>query len=178
MASYFSLARPYAKAAFAFGQEHKSSAEWATALDNLAMIVEVPEMAQLLRNPTVSIEQKTDFVSECAGNVSEPVKNFIKTLADNHRLLLLPAIRDLYNEYKSEAERRMDVHITSALPLDEKQRERFTQALSKRLDRDVNLICSTDSNLMGGAVIRAGDEVIDGSARGKLEQLADSLMNG
>jgi F-type H+-transporting ATPase subunit delta len=178
MANNQTLARPYAKAAFAFAQEHKKAAEWADELAQLGMLVEVPEMQDLLRNPTVNVKQVVDIIKSCFTGLNESVQNFVQTLADNHRLLLLPAIVELFHQYKAEAERTMDVHVTSALPLDAQQKEQFVQMLSKRLQCNVNIICTTDSSLLGGAIIRAGDEVIDGSARGRLEQLADNLMNG
>ncbi len=99
----------------------------------------------------------------------------MRTLADNRRLSLLPEISALFDELKGEAEGVVDVTVTSAAPLDESQRGKLAAALERRLGRTVRLQCATDPALIGGAVLRAGDMVIDGSLRGRLERIAYEL---
>jgi F-type H+-transporting ATPase subunit delta len=172
------LARPYAKAAFAYAEEHKSIAQWAEALAELATVVKVPEMASLLRNPKLSCEQLIEIVTACVKDPTPELKNFVHALAYNQRLVLLPTIAELFEQYKAEIERTITVHITSAFPLSDAQSAQFGQVLGKSLERQVFVKSDTDEKLIGGAIIRAGDQVIDGSVRGRLVQLADSLMNG
>ncbi|MFI4954760.1 MAG: F0F1 ATP synthase subunit delta [Gammaproteobacteria bacterium] len=172
------LARPYAKAAFAYAEENKQIAAWAAALAGLASVVKVPEMDALLRNPKFTCEQILQVINACLPDLTSEVKNFIHVLANNHRLMLLPTISDLFAQYKAETERTITVQITSAFPLADAQRDQFAKILSKNLERQVYIESDTDEKLIGGAIIRAGDKVIDGSVRGRLMQLADSLMNG
>lgn len=172
------LARPYAKAAFAYAEENKQTAEWAKFLAELAEVITTPEMAVILRSPKFSSEQTFQVVSACLPNLTPEIKNFIHVLASNHRLTLLPTIAALFEQYKAETERTIKVQITSAYPLAEAQKQQFEKILSKSLERQVTVYVDTDESLIGGAIIRAGDKVIDGSVRGRLMQFADSLMNG
>lgn len=172
------LARPYAKAAFAYAQENKALDAWAQSLSELTAVVSVPEMAEVMGNPRLSCEQVAEMLNTCVKNLNAEMKNFVSTLANNRRLPLLPAILELFNEYKAEAERTINVHITSAFALDAEQEARFAKVLEKKLQRQVNIACDVDDKLIGGVIVRAGDHVIDGSVRGRLTQLTDSLMNG
>ena len=101
--------------------------------------------------------------------------NFVRMLADNHRLGYLPEIAELFDTLKDDAEGMVDVTVTSAAPLDEAQRGQISAALERRLRRKVRLHCETDPALIGGAVLRAGDLVIDGSLRTRLERIAYEL---
>jgi F-type H+-transporting ATPase subunit delta len=177
-ANIYTLARPYAKAAFAFAKESGHTDKWAKELALLADAIKIPDMKNLLGNPTLTPAQLFEIIKACLPKLDESVQNFLHILTNNHRLIALPAIVKLFNEYKAEAEHTMDVNVISAFPLDEKQRESFAEVLGKRLQRKVNINSTTDESLIGGAIIRAGDEVIDGSVRGRLTQLADNLLNG
>jgi len=96
-------------------------------------------------------------------------------LAENHRLLLLPEISAHYEELRSAVENTVDVEVVSAVPLDTAQADKLKQALSTRLKRQVRMRTAVDSALLGGAVVRAGDLVIDGSLQGRLQRLATEL---
>src|SRR6202035_1424898 len=89
-------------------------------------------------------------------------------LAENHRLLLLPEIAAHYEMLRSAVENTIDVEVVSAVPLDAAQAEKLERALSTRLKRRVRMQNAVDSTLLGGAVVRAGDLVIDGSLKGRL----------
>ena len=177
-ANIYTFARPYAKAAFAFAKEAGHTDQWATALSQLATVIKAPEMKNLLGNPSLTPEKLFEIIKACLPKFDESFQNFIQTLTYNRRLTAMPAIVELFNEYKAEAERTITVDMVSAFPLDEKQRDAFAAILGQRLQRKVNINSTTDESLIGGAIIRAGDEVIDGSVRGRLTQLADNLMNG
>jgi F-type H+-transporting ATPase subunit delta len=96
-------------------------------------------------------------------------------LAENHRLGFLPEISALFDEYKDEAESVIDVTVTSAAPIDSAQQQALSKALERKLKRTVRLHCDTDSTLIGGAVLRAGDTVIDGSLLSRLKRIAFEL---
>jgi F-type H+-transporting ATPase subunit delta len=176
MADKSTIARPYAKAAFEEARDHRRLGPWSEALRTATAIVSDSRVESLLGNPRVTAEELAALVIEIAGpQLDEEGRNFVRTLADNGRLALLPEISVHFEELKSEAEGVIDVTVTSAAPLDESQRAKLAVALERRLGRSIRLQCATDPALIGGAVLRAGDLVIDGSLRGRLERIAYEL---
>jgi F-type H+-transporting ATPase subunit delta len=176
MADKSTIARPYAKAAFEEARRHQRLGPWSQALRTAAAVVSDSRVEDLLGNPRVTPEQLAAFVGETGGSqFDEEGRNFLRTLADSRRLAFLPEISTLFDELKGEAEGVVDVTVTSAAPLDESQRGKLAAALQQRLGRTVHLQCATDPALIGGAVLRAGDMVIDGSLRGRLERIAYEL---
>jgi ATP synthase F1 delta subunit len=132
--------------------------------------------AVVLGDPHVSTEQLSQLVTDLAGaNLGAHGRNFVQALAEARRLDCLPEISALFDGYKDDAEGIADVTVTSAAPLDAKQQQTLTAALTRRLKREVRLHCTTDPELLGGAVLRSGDLVIDGSVRGRLERIANDL---
>jgi F-type H+-transporting ATPase subunit delta len=178
MADKSTIARPYAKAAFQEARDHKRLGPWSEALQTAAAVVSDSRVEALLGNPRVTPEELAALVSDTAGpQLDDEGRNFVRTLADNRRLSLLPEISARFDELKGEAEGVVDVTVTSAAPLDESQRSKLAAALERRLGRSVRLQCATDPALIGGAVLRAGDMVIDGSLRGRLERIAYALAS-
>lgn len=176
MADRLTIARPYARAAFEEARQNSGLGPWSEALQAAALVVKDPRVAPLLGNPRVSAEELTQFVDGIAApKLGELGANFVRTLAANHRLGYLPEISQLFDTLKDDAERIADVTVTSAAPLDEAQRARISAALERRLKRTVRLHCATDPALIGGAVLQAGDLVIDGSLRTRLERIAYEL---
>jgi F-type H+-transporting ATPase subunit delta len=176
MADKTTIARPYAKAAFEEAQARGRLAEWSGALGIAARVADDPRVAQLIDNPEVEPEQLARLITDVTGaQFGDHGRNFVLTLAENHRLAYLPQIAALFNELKDAAEGVAHVTVTSAAPINEAQQRRLGEALSRRLKREVRLHCETDASLIGGAVLRAGDLVIDGSLRGKLERMANVL---
>ena len=176
MADKTTIARPYAKAAFEEARAGKHLGPWSESLQTAAVVVQDPRIQNLLGNPSVTIAQLAKLVSDLAGpKLDEQGHNFVQTLAENRRLAYLPEISTLFDELKDEAEGVIDVTVTSAAPLDNSQREVLSAALQRRLKRQVRLHCETDPALIGGAVLRAGDLVIDGSVRSRLNRIAYEL---
>ena len=176
MSDRLTIARPYARAAFEEAREQQRLAAWSQSLEIAAAVVKDARVEALLGNPRVTSEQLAQLVIGIAGpELGEPGANFVRTLAANHRLGYLPEIAALFANLKDEAEGVADVTVTSAAALDEAQRTRLTTALERRLKRKVRLHCETDPALIGGAVLRAGDLVIDGSLRTRLERIAYEL---
>jgi F-type H+-transporting ATPase subunit delta len=176
MADKSTIARPYAKAAFEEARDRGRLGPWSEALRTAAAVVRDPRVEALLGNPRVTPGELAALVIEIAGTgLDEEGRNFVRTLADNRRLALLPEISALFDELKGEAEGVIDVTVTSAAPLDDSQRGKLATALERRLGRSVRLQCATDPALIGGAVLRAGDLVIDGSLRSRLERIAYEL---
>lgn len=170
------LARPYARAVFQLAQEHKALAGWADTLELLGLIAGDERVARVLRAPRVSAEDRVELIRSIAGDkLDAGGDNFVRLLAENGRLPLLPEIRQQFEAQRATAEGRVDARVTSAIKLDKQQQERIAKALGKRLDREVRLECEVDESLLGGAVIHAGDMVIDGSLRGRLRRLGSQL---
>jgi F-type H+-transporting ATPase subunit delta len=168
------IARPYAKAAFEAASGRL--APWSEALRRAACAVADPRVEALLHDPRVQSQPLADLVAAAAGPSLEPTtRNFIHMLADNHRLDCLPEISARFDELKAQAEGTIDVEVISACALSETQQGMLAAALERRLRRTVRLRCSHDPALIGGASVRAGDLVIDGSLRGRLERVARQL---
>ena len=103
-------------------------------------------------------------------------KNFLNVLAENKRLNVLPEIAELYEQHRAEAEKTVEAEVTSAFPLSNAQKKQLVEALKNRLGREISLVAKTDENIIGGAIVRAGDLVIDGSVSSQLDKLGNSLM--
>ena len=176
MADRLTIARPYARAAFEEASERRGLPLWSQALQVGAAVVKDARVEALLGNPHVSTPQLADLVIGIAApQLSEQGQNFLRTLADNHRLAYLPEISAQFDALKDAAEGFADVTVTSAAPLDEGQRHKLAAALQRRLKREVRLHCEVDPSLIGGAILRAGDLVIDGSLRTRLERITYEL---
>lgn len=178
MAEKITIARPYARAAFAYAQEHKAFAKWSELLGNASAVVADERVARLLSSPRLTPSQLVELIGEASGvALDEQGKNFLNTLAQNRRLGLLPEIAAIYETLRAEVENIADVQITSAVALTDAQRDRLSAALRKRMKREIRLHCEVDPSLVGGAIVRSGDLVIDGSLKSGLERLASELAH-
>ena len=180
MAEKATIARPYARAAFAYASESNALAPWGEALNTAGALVADPRVKRLIGNPQIASAQLIDFIAECAsigavGKNDSKIRNFLEELVRNRRLALLPEVAAMFEQMRNEVENVADVQITSAVALNDSQRQRMTDALKKRLKKDVRLNCAIDASLIGGAVIRSGDLVIDGSLRARLHELAGAM---
>lgn len=176
MAEQATIARPYARAAFEYAQSHNALKQWSDALTIAAAVAADANVVKLLNNPGVSPAQIVDLIADIAGGKLDGAsRNFVATLASNRRVALLPHIAAMYEAMRADVENRANVSVTSAAPLNEAQQQRLATALKKRLKRDVQLELSVDPGLIGGAVIRCGDMVIDGSVKVRLARLASEV---
>jgi F-type H+-transporting ATPase subunit delta len=174
MSERITIARPYTKAIFAIAREANTLDATAAALARAAEVVTDPRVAALLGHPRVTPAQLADLVNDVA-SLDESGRNFVALLAQNRRLGFLPEIAALFAQMKAEVENAVDVEVTAAAALTPDQESRYAAALQKKLGRTVRLRTRIDQNLLGGAVLRAGDLVIDGSIKGRLERLATEL---
>jgi len=176
MAEAITIARPYANAVFAIANDKGELKSWSDLLAVLAQAVAVPNMQSVISSPSVSDEQVVGLLAEVAGELmSEDAQHFLALLAENNRLMLLEHIAVIFEELRAEAEQVMTADVTTARALTSEQESSISAALKKRLGRDVTLNSSVDESLLGGAIIRAGDLIIDGSALGKLNRLANAI---
>lgn len=179
MTSLAVVSRPYARAAFEVAHDKGQLAEWSRELVLAAEVVRHPELAQLLGNPRIDRQQIADVViSACGDQLSQGVSNLLKLMAENRRLSALPDVADTYEALRAEAEQRLPVSVRSAVALDKEQRHALEEKLTQRFGQAVEARYSIDADLIGGAVIEAGDVLIDGSLRNKLERLRGALHKG
>lgn len=178
MAENTTIARPYAQAIFAVAQQQGDLAGWSAMLGLAAAVVSDPQMAALIDSPRVSNAQVVEIMLDiCGDNLNDTGKNVVRVLADNDRLTLLPDVAALYEIDRARAEGTIEAEVISATELTDAQQADISSALKRRLGREVSLNCSVDTSLLGGAIIRAGDLVIDGSAVSKLNKLASALLH-
>lgn len=170
------LARPYAVAAFEYAVAHNVVSSWEAMLDAAAEVTRNAAVSRLLTNPALTTQQQADlYCSVLAKMLDAEQTNFIKLLAQNHRLTILPDAAALFKSYRAELDKTLTVDVTSAVALDDRYQQKLVQALTKRYQRQVKLECHVDAAILGGAIIRAGDNVIDGSIRGKLNRLVEFI---
>jgi F-type H+-transporting ATPase subunit delta len=178
MSQALTLARPYARAAFSLARDGGALAGWSDALGFAARVAADPQVAALLGHPGLSSADAVALVQPERSSIdTETFGRFIGLLVDNRRLGLLPEIAGLFDELRFEAERVVKARITSAAVLPAGELDTIKAALTKRFGREVELETAVDADLIGGAVIDAGDVVIDGSLRGQLGRLQAALSN-
>lgn len=176
MSEAITTARPYAQAAFDEAQKMNGLKAWSEMLLTLAEAVNHPEMRAVVTNPRVSKKQVEGLVEALIGSgASAQQRNFVRILADNQRLLVLPEIAGIFETLKAEAEKTVNVVVDSAFELSAAQQDKIVSSLKKRMGREIKLVCQVNKELLGGIVIRAGDKVIDGSARTRLSEMANAL---
>lgn len=174
------IARPYANAAFQIALEQKKISEWGKFLLALSLISQNEIAQRLLVDPRYTREQKSQWLAELCtalGVLDEQRKAYILFIALHRRLDILAILNDLFTAYQREHEKRVQITVTTTQPLSAAQQEQLSQTLKARYQREVNLMIETDSSLIGGIRIHAGDEFIDGSLHGQLQRLKASLAN-
>ena len=177
MSEFITVARPYAKAAFDFAVEHQSIERWQNMLAFAATVARNEQMADLLSGALAPEALSASFIAVCGDQLDEHGQNLIKVMAENGRLTALPAVLEQFIHLRDAYEATAEVEVISAGTLSDSQLTKISAAMEKRLSRKVKLNCKIDKSVMAGVIIRAGDLVIDGSVRGRLERLADALQS-
>jgi len=176
MSELLTLARPYAEAIYKRSIESKTASEWSDMLILLSAVVKDAEMVTIVSNPKVDEEQLSKLLLDiCQGHLSKEGENFVKLLVQNDRLILAPQISELYENYKAEHEGYVDVEVISAYTATKEEQKKYAIMLKKILKKEVHITTSTDKDLIGGFLAKAGDKVIDGSVRGQLQQLVKKI---
>ena len=177
MAELSTLARPYAKAVFELARDSGRFADWSAVLRGIADAVADPAVAAAIGHPAIGKAQLAEALGAAVGSrIGADGTNLLHLLVDNGRLKLAPAIASEYEALRAEAEATIDVEITFASTMAAAQTDGLTAAIAKRLNRKLHVTTRVDESLIGGAVIRAGDLVIDGSAVGELSRLRGALV--
>lgn len=176
MSQSLTLARPYARAVFAMARSQQRLPQWSNMLGFSARAVAEPGVQSLLGNPTLPKQALVEVVVP-QGEVDPLYTQFLSVLADNRRLGVLPEIAGLFDAMRAEDERLVKATITSATPLSDADVAKLRASLVKRFGREVEVTTAVDASLIGGAVIDAGEVVIDGSLKAKLARLDAALSH-
>jgi F-type H+-transporting ATPase subunit delta len=170
------VARPYAEAVFGLAERAGAFANWLNMLAIMARVAAHPDMRTCIGNPNLGAKQLYDlFIELCREDFPVDARNFVRVLIANDRLALLPEIHQQFVELKNELEGVVEAEIRTAFPLDNAQINGIVADIARRLKRRVQPRVTVDKELIGGVRITAGDEVIDCSVRGKLEEMAAAL---
>jgi F-type H+-transporting ATPase subunit delta len=176
MSQAITVARPYAQAAFDEAQKLGELKAWSEMLHTAAEAAVQDDMQSIIKSTKVTALQLNSLMlAICGGKLNATAQNFLKLLVESKRLEVLPEILEMFEKLRAEAEKSVDVVVTSAFDLDEAQKQKIAAALKVRMGREIKLSCETNRELLGGIIIRAGDKVIDGSARTRLSELAVAL---
>ncbi|MGO3353795.1 MAG: F0F1 ATP synthase subunit delta [Halomonas sp.] len=170
------VARPYAKAAFEYARDNEALDSWSQALSFLSFAVADDVVRHRLSSPKLDSDQKVSLLVELIPDQQdEALQRFLTVLVDQGRLMALKSIADQFEHLRAEHEQRIEVSVTSAYTLNSKQQTKLANALKKRLNREISITTQVDKSLIGGVILRAGDTVIDGSVRGRLNRLSEAL---
>ncbi len=178
MSELTTAARPYARAVFEMAKESKTLADWSESLSFMGAMAGNTEVTALLETPKMAKKAGADaFIQLCDDKLDDKAQNLVKTLAENGRIKLFPEISVLFEVLKDEAEGSVEAIVTSAKKLTKAEEKSIEAALKKRLGREVKLKVSIDKALLGGAIIKAGDLVIDGSIQGRLKKMTVAMAD-
>jgi F-type H+-transporting ATPase subunit delta len=176
MSELSTAARPYAKAVFEMAQAENDLGGWSETLSLLSAVASDEAMRKTIDVPASSRQSKSDLlIKVCGDKLTDKAKNLVRLMADNERLSLLADVSNQFESLKAESEGTVEAVVRTAMNLDDSQQNRIAEALGKRLNRKVNVVCVVDESLLGGAIIQANDLVIDGSIKGKLDKLGQAL---
>lgn len=175
MAETLTIARPYAEAAFNLARESNQLPSWSGALARLATVVDNEVARDLVGNPQLSPAQVASVIADAAGQLSAEQMNFVRVLADNERLEVLPEITSSFDALRNAHEGVLDARIASAYPLNEQQISDIVATLAGKYGKQVKATVNVQPDLIGGVSIRIGDQVIDASVRGKLARMASAM---
>lgn len=176
MADARTIARPYAKAAIMLAMASNDYQKWHKALILAAQVAKADDMQTILKDPNVELSQILEVFAELGkDNFDKDITNLLKVMGQSKRLSILPEVAEIFGEIQATKQNIMPVDLISAKPIDQKLQEQIIVALKRKLGYDINLNCTTDPNLLAGAVIKAQDMVLDGSVKGRLTRLMQAV---
>lgn len=176
MSENVTAARPYAKAIFELAKKGASFDVWSERLKFLSAVVADEKVAAVLDQPNSTATERAALIEKIAGDkLDGEAVNTVRLLAENGRLGSMGSIATLFDKYRAEDEGTLEATVISAQALDDTYRDKLAQSLERKFNKKINIVNTIDESLIGGAIIRAGDVVIDGSVKGKLAQLGSNL---
>ena len=179
MSDFETAARPYARALFELAAEENKLQQWQDNLQQAAVIAADPDMLATFEQPAILAKELSElFLSVAAGaglEADADFSNLIALLAENDRLAALPTINTQFATLKQEAEGKIEVTVRSAQELSAEQQDKIASSMAQRLGKEVSITTEIDTSLIAGAIITAGDLVIDGTASGQMQKLTIAL---
>ena len=176
MAEIATVARPYAEAAFKTALERNSLGAVSEGLELLAVAARDEQMRSALGNPRVTAAQRKELLTSVGGaSFEDTVKSLVSVLVEGRREVLIGSIQEQFDELKRDHERVVVATITSAQPLTDDQKREIVSALERRYGKRVEAELAVDPELLGGARVQVGDQVIHASVRDALAQMAAAL---
>ena len=177
------IARPYASAVFDIANNKEMLSEWSVFLKKASELLDQKDIRVLIKTPGMNKKTIAEIFFELSVEESETVENkalfsnFLYVLSENKSLNIIAMVTSQLEQKKQKAEQVSEVILSSAAPLPEEDIEEIKQALSKKLGKKIELNNSVDETLIGGAVIKIGDHMIDGSVRSQLKKMTRFLTN-
>lgn len=176
MSDLSTAARPYAKAVYELASENNDTGKWSESLAYLSVVCNDEQVKTRLDDPTISREKIADLlISICGDKVDAQGGNLIKLMSESGRLSLMSEVTEIYEELVASSKGMIDAKMVSAFEVTDAQKESVIASLKKRFNKEVRLEVSVDADLIGGAVITAGDLVIDGSVKGRMAKMSTTL---
>jgi F-type H+-transporting ATPase subunit delta len=177
MSELATLSRPYAAAAFKRAKETHATENWSQSLAFMSAVLKNEDISVVVDNPKVNKQRLSELMLDiCREHVNKENENFLKLLVHNNRLILLPYIAKLFEAYKAEDEGYAEVEVFTAYALSKEAKHDLTATLEKTLGKKIHMNVTVDKSLIGGVLVRAGDKVIDGSIRGRLQNMQKALQ--
>lgn len=174
MANLMTLARPYAAAIFRLAVETAELESWSVFLERLAAVIAA--LASELLDPRIGQVRLAALLAEAMPSSTPTQQRFLSVLAEKRRLGLVADVARRYEELRASLESRIDVEVVTAYPLPASEQSAFVARLSKRFNKAISLHNTVDPSVIGGAIVRAGDQLLDYSVRGRLAQLERDLV--
>ncbi len=176
MSDDVTTARPYAKAIFELAKKGSNFDVWSERLKFLSAVVADKNVAAALEQPNSTASARAGMIEKIASDKLDAESiNMVRLLAENGRLGSMSSIASLYDDYRAQDEGTLEANVVSAIELDDNYRSKLANALERKFNKKIHIVNTVDESLIGGAIIRAGDVVIDGSVKGKLAQLGNNL---
>jgi F-type H+-transporting ATPase subunit delta len=170
--------RRYAEAAFQIGRRDDTLDTWRSELDLAAATLQTDRLESVLANPAIPVDQRIDAAQQVFAALSEPVRNLVLLLVRRGRIEQLPRVAQEFARLDDQRKGLTHAQATSAAPLDAKEIKAITSRLEEMIGGSVELQTEVDPHILGGLVVRIGDQLIDGSVLGRLERLRNQLASG
>jgi F-type H+-transporting ATPase subunit delta len=171
------VARRYATGILEVAKEQKDLDGWRKELARLDELLNDEVLLAAFQNPAVGTQRRMELARLLAPELRPETENSLRLLVEHHRTRDIHAIREEYNRLADEAAGIVHATITTAIPLEAPDHERYARALERRLKRKVNVTFQTDRGMIAGVTIKIGDHLVDASVRTQLERMRQELLS-
>ncbi len=171
------VARRYAAGIFQLAQEENAIDTWRAELAKLDELLQDEVLVAAFKNPAVGVSRRMDLAQLLKPELRPETENLLRLLVEHYRTPEMHRIREEFERLADEASGIVHVAVTTAIDLDKEDRQRFEQALAKKVGRKVTVEFSTDPAIVGGAAIQIGDHLVDGTVRTQLARLRQELLS-